>query len=729
MCIVAVDAPCGSSQPPPCLSKNSGTNLCLSKKRSSPADERKEKSRDAARERRAKEFEYFQELEDVLPSAEMLVDTQKGAVDKTSLIRLTVAYLKSREVVEKGLTLVKEEEEIAIPELDFLSCLDGFSLVLGAEGDIIYVSKNVSSFMGLKPVELLGQTMADYVHPCDLPHLASLTSPLAEGELQRGEVTVRMKCTVTERGRMINLNQASYKPLRITGQTRGLAKQESGLSGALFLGTASPVSPILAAPNQLGVFTSRHSLDMKFLEVDTWLTDVLGYPAWSLLGESLFTLVHTADIQNVQTAFLKMKEQGLCSSPPYRLLACGGGFSWVQTRASCTPARRGSGKGRSISCQHFQITEVQERDAIMASIQMPLEAEKKEKAKKKAESVVVGLQNTANQFVDEPKAKPPTSLPTSVIVTFRPGPKPVTQSLFGKAECPLTSSVATKTIAQSLLDKQMRNAVEPMSPKPPKVATARIFGEEKVEQKKTPTVATSKFFVPAQLNGDEVKTGKELPSEKSSEQPIPLGNGDASKEELEEEQKFFEMLFNFDTSNLEQLAPHNGVDCIDLKMPSKTADHQLEQTTTVDNMKAGEYNDLLGSVIDLSEIENFCGLMSDWSPTEPPPTSTTGSSEETYSENWSAGSSRLDLAETPLLRPEEDIMWGMTGQSKREEDPEEKVIWGEVREKEENRGGRNRKEPPRGKKRNLFSSEVGGEPPEKVRVVQNSSDYLLLISQ
>merc|ERR1719295_784268 len=118
------------------------------------------------------------------------------------------------------------------------------------------------------------------------------------------------------------------------------------------------------------------------------------------------------------------------------------------------------------------------------------EAEKKEKAKKKAESVVVGLQNTANQsmVLEEPKAKPPTSLPTSVIVTSRPGPKPVTQSLFGKAECPLTSSVATKTIAQSLLEKQMRNAVEPMSPKPPKVATARIFGGEKVEQKKTPTV-------------------------------------------------------------------------------------------------------------------------------------------------------------------------------------------------------------------------------------------------
>ena len=61
MCIVAVDAPCGSSEV--CLSEP--TNLCLSGKeasikRANPAEERKEKSRDAARERRAKEFEYFQ---------------------------------------------------------------------------------------------------------------------------------------------------------------------------------------------------------------------------------------------------------------------------------------------------------------------------------------------------------------------------------------------------------------------------------------------------------------------------------------------------------------------------------------------------------------------------------------------------------------------------------------------------------------------------------------------
>ena len=116
--------------------------------------------------------------------------------------------------------LVKKEDEFELPDIDLLSCLDGFSLVLGAEGDIIYVSKNVSNYMGLKPVELLGQTMADYVHPCDLQDLASLTSPTGEGEVERAEVTIRMKCTVTERGRMVNLNQARTTLVRVAGLGR-----------------------------------------------------------------------------------------------------------------------------------------------------------------------------------------------------------------------------------------------------------------------------------------------------------------------------------------------------------------------------------------------------------------------------------------------------------------------------------------------------------------------------
>jgi len=332
----------------------------------------------------------------------------------------------------------------------------------------------------------------------------------------------------------------------------------------------------------------------------------------------------------------------------------------------------------------------------MASIQMPLEAAEK------AEDVE--LQTTANHLVifEEAKPMPPTSVPTSVIVTSRPCPKPVTQSLLRKEG---------EMLVESPLERI--NAVDPT--KSPKASTVNIFGADKVEQKTTPTVTTSKFFVPGQ-----VITDTQLASKKSSEQPLPLGSKVESSS-LEEERKFFEMLFDFDTSNLEQLAPHNGMDCVDLSNQASKVTDASEQVTTANDMKTNEYKDLLGSVIDLSEIENFCGLISAWSPTS------TGSSEETtYAENWSPVS-RFDLTETPLLRPEEDIMWGMSSQSKNEEDL---VIVGDVTKKDGTGGGTRTEEPPRCRKRNLFEMGGGAEPPEKVRIVQNTGDFsFLLISQ
>ena len=45
---------------------------------------------------------------------------------------------------------MKEEN---IPNVDLFSCLDGFSLVLGSGGDVIYVSENVSRYIGLTQVK------------------------------------------------------------------------------------------------------------------------------------------------------------------------------------------------------------------------------------------------------------------------------------------------------------------------------------------------------------------------------------------------------------------------------------------------------------------------------------------------------------------------------------------------------------------------------------------------
>ena len=47
--------------------------------------------------------------------------------------------------------MVKEE---IFPEIDLFSCMDGFSLILSSNGDVIYVSDNVSRYIGLTQVQL-----------------------------------------------------------------------------------------------------------------------------------------------------------------------------------------------------------------------------------------------------------------------------------------------------------------------------------------------------------------------------------------------------------------------------------------------------------------------------------------------------------------------------------------------------------------------------------------------
>ena len=53
---------------------------------------------------------------------------------------------------------------------------------------------------------------------------------------------VRVKCTVTERGRMVNLKQAGFKPLKLTGLARCMPESEEGrVTSAVWLGVARVV--------------------------------------------------------------------------------------------------------------------------------------------------------------------------------------------------------------------------------------------------------------------------------------------------------------------------------------------------------------------------------------------------------------------------------------------------------------------------------------------------------
>lgn len=153
-------------------------------------EKRKEKSRDAARCRRSRETEIFTELAGNLPMKSEDIDH----LDKASVMRLSIAYLKVRQMLElceflpaqnylkislklfsivvpeankldDGVSLASatddEQHEDVKPqilskfiedEMFALNALDGFLLVLSDDGDVTYVSENIGDILGLAKV-------------------------------------------------------------------------------------------------------------------------------------------------------------------------------------------------------------------------------------------------------------------------------------------------------------------------------------------------------------------------------------------------------------------------------------------------------------------------------------------------------------------------------------------------------------------------------------------------
>ena len=86
-----------------------------------------------------------------------------------------------------------------------------------------------------------------------------------------------MKCTITDRGRMINLKQANYKALKLSGKARHMEEREEGsggVTGVIFLGIGtlvySQMDAAVGLESTSWAFATKHAADMKFTEADGW---------------------------------------------------------------------------------------------------------------------------------------------------------------------------------------------------------------------------------------------------------------------------------------------------------------------------------------------------------------------------------------------------------------------------------------------------------------------------
>uniref|UniRef100_A0A7N8XSQ8 Hypoxia-inducible factor 1-alpha n=1 Tax=Mastacembelus armatus TaxID=205130 RepID=A0A7N8XSQ8_9TELE len=340
------------------------------------SERRKEKSRDAARCRRGKESEVFYELAQQLP----LPHSVSSSLDKASIMRLTISYLRMRKLLSTDEPLTEEEAALDVQlSSSYLKALDGFLMVLSEDGDMIYLSENVNKCLGLAQFDLTGHSVFDFTHPCDQEELREMLihrtgSKKAKESNTERSFFLRMKCTLTSRGRTVNVKSATWKVLHCSGHVRvydthteqtANGHKEPPVPYLVLICDPIPHPSNIEVPLDTKTFLSRHTMDMKFTYCDERITELMGYEPEDLLNRSVYEYYHALDSDHLKKTHHNLFAKGQVSTGQYRMLAKRGGFVWVETQATVIYNNKNS-QPQCVVCVNFVLSGVQEEKLVLS---------------------------------------------------------------------------------------------------------------------------------------------------------------------------------------------------------------------------------------------------------------------------------------------------------------------------------------------------------------------------
>uniref|UniRef100_A0A8C5C969 Endothelial PAS domain protein 1b n=1 Tax=Gadus morhua TaxID=8049 RepID=A0A8C5C969_GADMO len=326
-----------------------------------------------------KETEVFYELASQLPLPHSLT----SHLDKASIMRLAISFLRTRKLRVCSLREFQTPEK----QMDslYLKSLEGFVTVVTSDGDIAFLSDNISKFMGLTQVELTGHSIFDFTHPCDHEEIRDNLSLKTSGngfgkkgkELStERDFFMRMKCTVTNRGRTVNLKSASWKVLHCMGHLKMISSscpprsvlcgyKEPPLTCAVLMCEPIPHPSNVDTPLDSKTFLSRHGMDMKFTYCDDRVNELMGYSPEDLLGRSVYEFYHALDADTVTKSHQNLCSKGQAVSSQYRMLAKHGGYVWVETQGTVIYNSRNS-QPQCIVCINYVLSDIEEESTVFS---------------------------------------------------------------------------------------------------------------------------------------------------------------------------------------------------------------------------------------------------------------------------------------------------------------------------------------------------------------------------
>lgn len=326
-------------------------------------ERRRETSRYAARDRRCKEGEIFDELKQVVPIVEEGTVTH---LDRIALLRVAATICRLRKtagnVLENDLdneygNEVWNEEMIA-------ECLDGFIMIVDSDSSILYVTESVALYLGLTQTDLTGRALRDFLHPADYDEFDKQTKLIHKPKDEEYDATginmvLRMKTVISPRGRCLNLKSALYKSVSFLVHSKvstgGHVSFMQGITIPAGQGTtnanASAMTKYTESP--MGAFTTRHTCDMRITFVSDKFNYILKSELKTLMGTSFYELVHPADMIIVGKSMKELFTKGHIRTPYYRLIAANDTLAWIQTEATTITHTTKGQKGQYVICVHY----------------------------------------------------------------------------------------------------------------------------------------------------------------------------------------------------------------------------------------------------------------------------------------------------------------------------------------------------------------------------------------
>ncbi|XP_014009052.1 aryl hydrocarbon receptor nuclear translocator-like protein 2 isoform X2 [Salmo salar] len=332
--------------------------------------------------RRDKMNTLIDELSAMIPSWNPMA----RKLDKLTVLRMAVQHLKALKGASSSFTDVNYKRKPSfLPRDDLkhlvLTAADGFLFVVSCDrGKILFTSESISKFLNYSRLELIGQSLFDYVHPKDISkvkeqlsasglypreRLIDAKTGLQVQDLPVGAVHLctgarrsffcRMKHSRTVMKTEDKTIQPSsskkkesqrYCTVHCTGYMRSWPStqldaesndnESSHLSCLVAVcrvhpnNACQPSREVKVKPTQ---FVTRFAIDGKFTFVDQQATTVLGYLPQELLGTSCYEYFHQDDLQHLAETHRKvLRSKEKIETRSYKFKTKHGSFVMLQSQ-------------------------------------------------------------------------------------------------------------------------------------------------------------------------------------------------------------------------------------------------------------------------------------------------------------------------------------------------------------------------------------------------------------